>query len=698
MYESIIDALRKGDHKQALSEARKAVGEDPDSAEAQRMLAMALNARGDREAAFKVIDHALGFAPDNSDLHLQRANMLFGAGQIDAAQSAASESIRSNPNQFAAYILQAQMAIGFGDADEAERLNTLATRVDPDHPWRHAIEGMVALARGDNDSAIATLSRAAEASPDDPQVLLALALSHAAAGHHAFAEQALRNLLQTNGEHAAWRMLLVQSVLRQRRTDDAMAELEPLLDESQPIDAAQLRLAGEIQLAAGHAQEALHWLRRALRKDPGDARALSLAMRTWEAAGDAPGAKAALEEALETSPQVNALWEARAAVEDDVHGAAEVVRRWNEAVPGQVAPLEALMRMQRQTGQPEAALRTARKVVERMPGNLAANAVIVEDLKARDASAAIGHVRGLLSQARSERAKAALEAWLADLEEEASPAGEVVARWKRRAAAHAAEGIPLSPVSLPPDQVPAGAWPPLAEGGGEGAAELQIVFLWGPPGSCVENVANLLSVFPGFRGDRLSEKPPMDGLQRYASVEALSAGHLDARQVVEEWRQGLPARGIHDERVIEWLAWWDNALLRVLRPHFGKAAVLFVVRDPRDMLLEWLAHGAVGGAAMADPAVAAQWMAANLEQVVETVGTPLFRSVLLKLDGIEGDAVTLHQRLSGILGLPLPAAAAQRELSTQHLPAGQWRRYADALAGPFAALTPVALRLGYPEG
>ena len=31
------------------------------------------------------------------------------------------------------------------------------------------------------------------------------------------------------------------------------------------------------------------------------------------------------------------------------------------------------------------------------------------------------------------------------------------------------------------------------------------------------------------------------------------------------------------------------------------------------------------------------------------------------------------------------------------LPPGRWRAYADVLAGPFAALAPVAARLGYPD-
>ena len=54
-----------------------------------------------------------------------------------------------------------------------------------------------------------------------------------------------------------------------------------------------------------------------------------------------------------------------------------------------------------------------------------------------------------------------------------------------------------------------------------------------------------------------------------------------AERYLEKMAQGLAERGIEGDRVIEWLVWWDNALLRVLRPQLQKAAVLFVVRDDR---------------------------------------------------------------------------------------------------------------------
>jgi hypothetical protein len=44
--------------------------------------------------------------------------------------------------------------------------------------------------------------------------------------------------------------------------------------------------------------------------------------------------------------------------------------------------------------------------------------------------------------------------------------------------------------------------------------------------------------------------------------------------------------------------------------------------------------------------------------------------------------------------LKWPAPASTGPL---RFPAGHWREYAQELAEPFAMLTPVAMRLGYPE-
>jgi len=47
-----------------------------------------------------------------------------------------------------------------------------------------------------------------------------------------------------------------------------------------------------------------------------------------------------------------------------------------------------------------------------------------------------------------------------------------------------------------------------------------------------------------------------------------------------------------------------------------------------------------------------------------------------------------------VFGRPLPPAP---HLGSPRLPAGHWRRYRDVMSAAIDLLTPVAVRLGYPE-
>ncbi|HSM10892.1 MAG TPA: adenylate cyclase, partial [Lysobacter sp.] len=69
---------------------------------------------------------------------------------------------------------------------------------------------------------------------------------------------------------------------------------------------------------------------------------------------------------------------------------------------------------------------------------------------------------------------------------------------------------------------------------------------------------------------------------------------------------------------------------------------------------------------------------------------------LLKLDEVADDSIALAQAISDAMQIPLTAATA-RALGPQHLAPGHWRGFAEPLAEAFALLTPVSVRLGYPE-
>src|SRR5690606_32295453 len=114
---------------------------------------------------------------------------------------------------------------------------------------------------------------------------------------------------------------------------------------------------------------------------------------------------------------------------------------------------------------------------------------------------------------------------------------DAVARWASLAALRATRQLPLPPVSRPPQDLPAGAWPEWTARGDDGDP-VQTLFLWGPPGSCVEHVAALLSGVAGFRADRMSPQAPGDVFQRFASVPALGNGELDVARAAREWQEG----------------------------------------------------------------------------------------------------------------------------------------------------------------
>jgi hypothetical protein len=222
-----------------------------------------------------------------------------------------------------------------------------------------------------------------------------------------------------------------------------------------------------------------------------------------------------------------------------------------------------------------------------------------------------------------------------------------------------------------------------------------VAFLWGAPGSGVERVASLMgAVLPAFRADRFGPNPPKDALQKFRTIADLAHDTLDPAAVVADWRAHLAGRGLENGQVIDWLLFWDNALLRALRPELPEGQLLIALRDPRDMLLDWLAFGAVPPLGMPSPRGGAAWLAMVLNQVAALHERDLYPHRLIRLDAAASDPQALATQVGEALGLQLPVPPSNLFGPPRYAP-GHWRNYAEALAEPFALLTPVARRLGY---
>lgn len=688
MQDTIIEALRRNAVDEALTAAREWAFQQPDDPQAHRWLAQAWQQNGDHAAAMNSIDRALALAPEDAGLHVARANLLIGARQLEEAQAALVQASGLDPNQFGAYLLQAQLAFGRGDLDEAERYNRLAARVLPEHPLLAVIQALVALQRGQAEQALRIAVAALQRAPDSVQLRHVAGFAYMANGHHAFAEQAFRGVLAELPDTRNLRVLLSQLAARQQRPADAADELTPLLEDPATATPALLRLAGRLRMAAGQIEEALPLLRSALAGLPGDRPTLQALVDAWQRLGRSEEAHGALEAALATTADSADLWRARLAVEADPVARRGVIERWIAAMPQATLPLEVLMLQQQEAGDRAGADATAQRILALAAEHTVARMQVLDSLMQQDPAAAVAQIEQWLLTTQGAPERRFLLGMLGLSHDGAGRPAAAVEAWSRMQAELAPTLAPL-----PPQSAPRSDWPELALRP-ENAP--QIAFLWGAPGSAVERLAAVAQAAGDpFRGDRFGATPPQDGFQSYALVEGLSAGTIDPAQLVARWRATLPRRGLGGGHCFDWLPWWDNALLVALRPHLREAMLVIAVRDPRDMLLEWLAFGAVQPFAFPSPEQAAEWLAAALNQIAALHEQQWFPNRVVRTDAIGHDPEAATLQLNQALGTLVPAPAT---VGPPRFPAGHWREYAQALAGPFATLAPVATRLGYPAG
>ncbi len=689
MYDAIIELLRSGAAEAALQAAREAAEANPDDPQAHRLLSAALRLARRPAEALESIDRAIALEPEDSGLHLERGLVLLGTGDAAKAGEALSTSVGLDPNKVAAYVVQAQLALARGDLDGARSLANTASRASPDHPHVAALLGSIALRSGDPTRALKILGPASASHPDDRVLRHALGFAYMANGNLAFAEQAFRGLLESQPDAPALRAALADLVSRQGRPGEAVELMQPVLDSGRASPSLR-RVVARHQAAAGQHREAAASLVELLRETPGDTRALELLGRVWTRAGGRDEAVARLEELLQLHPGEDELWKARLSIDGLGSAAgAEVVARWREAAPDSPQSMEAAMHLHDLRNEGEEAEALARRIVAARPGHVRAEMRIIQALLARNPDEAIDHVRGMHERA-PEQSRRDMRQLMGSVMDAAGRQADALATWAGLHAEVAGERQPR-----PVHGEAAQWWPELAAPAGD---EPRHVFLWGLPGSQVDRVASVLRVVGApLLADRFSNRPPPDLFLDPAVIAELNAGRADAAALVEGWRRLLPHRGQRGSAaVIDWLPWWDNALLHALRPGLPGARLVVVLRDPRDMLLDWLAFGAPAPFALETPEAGAQWLASALEHVAVLEADRLFPGTVLRIDGSTYDEAALATALSEALDAQVPRPPAG-SLGGPRLPQGRWREFSAPLADAFATLQPVAVRLGYPE-
>ncbi len=421
---------RSEDLMGAREAATRAVGRDPDAAEAHRLLGE-LNLLGFRtsqdpaeaERAIEAFSEAVRVVPDDLRSRSRLARTLAMMQRPEEAEHHLRELVRLAPQAYAEFVLLAELRLRDGDPAQAFDDLAQALRIEPrqpearemvdeilrkDHPEFDRGEALVELAElygkaaADHPEdagigiahadALARLSRGEEAGdaftrvlagdPDNAAALWGLSLVRQSQGRLDEAEEALTRLLDQDGASAPARFALSGIHLERCEYDRAAREIESLLELPESAYGSGRRAdfltrRARIQQELGEHREAALSLRKAVAitgERPDSRRLRMLMIEAWLLAGEPEEAARAIAPLVADRPEdlVVAALEARVKAElGDEEGARRLFEELRAKHPDQPGLVHAAVRHHASRQDFASAEALSREWLAGDPGNVA---------------------------------------------------------------------------------------------------------------------------------------------------------------------------------------------------------------------------------------------------------------------------------------------------------------------------------------
>jgi tetratricopeptide (TPR) repeat protein len=682
MLQDVMTALRAGDAATALATATRWTTAEPDNVDALVGLAHARGASGDVPGAGEALDRALALAPQRADLMTLRGYLDLQGRDLAKAEAGLAAALAQDPNQFPAYIALAHLALARGDRSDAERRVAYAKRIHAEHPRVLLLEAMLAAGTPDQgERVLPLLTAAAERAPNDPMVLSALGMAFLEQRHYAFAEESLRKALSLPNASPALHAPLIAALDAQGKGDEALASAEQWALREPGAPAARWNRA-QLRLRSGDVAGAREDVDAVLAVHPRHVQAYELSMQLLGNLEGQPAVLAALETRVAADPGFALAWRLLLNLLP-LDDAPAVVARWLEAAPDHPAALDVAATLAEREGRQGDALAYAERALAGEP-RLRESAL----LRARATAlltpdAAVARMEALMAAAATPEQARSLSGWLAHALHRAGRFDDALRAWGRMWMDGPAFGMPL------PNPEPASKAAPTEDGG---AGRI----LWGPPGSRIERVHSaLVPAAPNrLMIDRFQRPMRDDGFNAMRAPPGHALAGTAAR-----WRQPLEQMGLPLETLIDAMPFWDGWTQATLHG----TTLIAVLRDPRDLLLNWMAWGSAAGYTFASPSIATAWLHRQLEQLIAAEDARPMQVLRIDADLLDRDPNAFATQLVTAFGLDdTPDLSAALALSTApnggptDFPAGTWRQYAEPMKALFAPLGELAVRLGYP--
>ncbi|CAH1387129.1 XrtA/PEP-CTERM system TPR-repeat protein PrsT [Candidatus Nitrotoga sp. M5] len=255
-------ALGKG--KEAKESFEQALKHKPDFPDALIGLAKHSISEQSIDSAIFLSDQAVTKNPQDANALLFKGDLLRAQGKTGPALAAYDQALKLQPDNHSAHINKAFLEIDAGKFDVAKAELDAARKASPNNLITIYAQALLDFRQGKHTVAMESLQQVLRIAPEHmPSILLAGAVQHSL-GSMSQAEQHLKKYLEKNPDNLYARKLMISTLLKSRRTQDAIDVLSPTLKDAQQQDDVQLfALAGESYMQAGDFTKASEYFTKA---------------------------------------------------------------------------------------------------------------------------------------------------------------------------------------------------------------------------------------------------------------------------------------------------------------------------------------------------------------------------------------------------------------------------------------------------